>query len=69
MVPSAEDEHVPQGIDIPGLMSRWKKACRPGVWSELSGLIPGANHRVGNPEGREWLGGQVVKFLGELSSK
>ena len=67
-MPSAEDEHVPKTIDVPGLMGRWKGFCRPGVYNELSGLIPGANHRVDNPDGQEWLADRVVRFLSEVQN-
>lgn len=49
-----------------GMVERWKKFCPEGIASELSGLIPGANHRVegGEEEGGErWLADRVVRFL------
>ena len=66
IVPSAEDEHVPKSIDVGGMVQRWKSFCAPGIASELSGLIPKANHRVDNAEAQEWLAGRVVGFLTSL---
>lgn len=66
IVPSAEDEWVPKSIDVAGLIKYWGQFCRPGVYSELSGLIPGANHRVDNDEGRRWLADRVLRFLREV---
>lgn len=66
IVPSEKDEHVPEYVDFGKLVTRWKSFCRPGIASELSGLIPGANHTVDQAEGREWLADRVVKFLASL---
>lgn len=63
MLPSAEDEHVPKTIDFEKLVSRWKAFCAPSVASELSGLIPGANHTVDQAEAQEWVADRVVRFL------
>ena len=48
------------------LVARWKSFCQPGIASDLSGLIPGASHEVGQPESREWLADRILRFLGEL---
>ena len=66
IVPSEKDEHVPEHINVTGLMQKWASACRPGVVSKLSGLIPSANHRVEQTEGQEWLAERVVMFLKEV---
>ena len=65
-MPSEKDEWVPAEIDVMGLVKKWKSFCRPGIASELSGLIPGANHRVDNDAGQEWLADRVVRFLAGL---
>ncbi|EAQ91032.1 hypothetical protein CHGG_02967 [Chaetomium globosum CBS 148.51] len=66
IVPSEKDEWVPAEIDVMGLVKKWKSFCRPGIASELSGLIPGANHRVDNDAGQEWLADRVARFLAGL---
>ncbi|SPQ22512.1 80a9b6ba-82a8-4414-ab4e-adc9996cb143 [Thermothielavioides terrestris] len=66
ILPSEKDEWVPADTDVMGLVNRWKSFCKPGIASDLSGLIPGANHRVDNPAGQEWLADRVARFLAEL---
>ncbi|KAK3331962.1 hypothetical protein B0T19DRAFT_414328 [Cercophora scortea] len=66
IVPSAEDEFVPGTIDVAALVKRWESFCLPGMASELSGLIPGANHRVDDARAQEWLAERVVRFLAGL---
>lgn len=66
ILPSEEDEWVPEQIDVRGLVNKWKSFCKPGIASELSGLIPGANHSVGDAAGQEWLADRVIRFLSEL---
>jgi len=64
ILPSGKDEWVPELIDVEVMVERWKRFCPEGIASELSGLIPGANHRVeGAEEGERWLVDRVVKFL------
>ncbi|KAK3322133.1 dolichol-phosphate mannosyltransferase [Apodospora peruviana] len=65
IVLSAEDEHVPKSVDIGKVVERWKEAGGSAV-SELSGFIPGANHRVEKPEAQEWLANRVARFLESL---
>lgn len=60
---SEKDEFVPASIDKEALVQSWKTLCRPGIASDLSGTIPGANHRVEEPEAEEWLTRKVIKFL------
>jgi hypothetical protein len=66
IVPSGADESVPAEVDVPGMVERWKGFCRPGIVSGLSGLIPGANHRVDDATAKEWLADRVGRFVGEL---
>ncbi|KAI0010298.1 DUF1749-domain-containing protein [Xylariaceae sp. FL0662B] len=63
---SGSDEYVPSSIDKEGLIQHWKTLCRPGIASDLSGTIPGAGHRVEEPEAEEWLVNTVVKFLRDI---
>ncbi|KAI1808028.1 DUF1749-domain-containing protein [Daldinia bambusicola] len=60
---SGNDEFVPSSIDKDALVKRWRALCRPGIASELSGTIPGAGHRVEEPESEKWLVNTVVEFL------
>ncbi|KAK4157145.1 hypothetical protein C8A00DRAFT_40507 [Chaetomidium leptoderma] len=66
ILPSEKDEWVPAGFDVMGLVERWKSFCKPGIASELSGLIPDANHRVDNDAGQQWLADRVARFLAEI---
>ncbi|KAL2271593.1 hypothetical protein VTJ83DRAFT_964 [Remersonia thermophila] len=69
VVPSAKEEWVPASLDVPAMVKRWKSFARPGIVSELSGMIPGANHRVDNDEGQEWLADRVARFLHEVEGR
>ncbi|GAB1320454.1 hypothetical protein MFIFM68171_10664 [Madurella fahalii] len=66
ILPSEKDEWVPKKIDVVGLVKRWKSFCKPGIVSGLSGLIPGANHRVEDAAAQEWLAERVAGFLAEI---
>ncbi|KAK4179264.1 hypothetical protein QBC36DRAFT_322936 [Triangularia setosa] len=71
ILPSERDEWMPFApAEAEGMIKRWAKFCKPGVASEFSGLIPGANHRVdnaeSNPGGERWLVERVDRFLGTL---
>ncbi|OTB06827.1 hypothetical protein M426DRAFT_9258 [Hypoxylon sp. CI-4A] len=63
---SGNDEYIPKSLDKDALVKHWKTLCRPGIASELSGTIPGAGHRVEEPESEKWLVDTVVKFLREI---
>lgn len=54
---------MPPTVDVDGLIAKWKSLCLPGIASDLSGRIPGANHRVEQPESEKWLVETVVNFL------
>jgi hypothetical protein len=69
IVASEEDENVPGHVDVTGLVNKWIAACKPGIASDLSGLIIGANHRVEYPEGQQWLAERVVGFLREVVAR
>lgn len=61
IVPSGKDEFVPKGVDFDKLLAKWKSICP--VASDLSALIPEANHTVDPPSSRQWLAERVVRFL------
>ncbi|KAK4123458.1 DUF1749-domain-containing protein [Parathielavia appendiculata] len=69
ILPSEKDEWVPAGVDVMGLVNKWKSFCKPGIASELSGLIPGANHGVDNETGQQWLADRVAQFLVEIDKQ
>ncbi|KAI1131543.1 hypothetical protein F5Y10DRAFT_233504 [Nemania abortiva] len=60
---SGNDEYVPKSVNTQSLINHWRGLCRPGIASGLSGVIPGAGHRVEEPEAEEWLSSTVIKFL------
>jgi hypothetical protein len=63
---SGSDEYMPPSVDKMGLVEKWKSLCRPGIASDLSGCIPGADHRVETADSEKWLVETVVKFLDSL---
>ncbi|KAH8674006.1 dolichol-phosphate mannosyltransferase [Xylariales sp. PMI_506] len=67
IVPSAEDEYVPGTVDQEALIKEWKSMCRPGIASDLSACIPGATHRVDQPDSQKWLADRVVRFLSDIN--
>ncbi|KAK0736958.1 hypothetical protein B0T21DRAFT_383043 [Apiosordaria backusii] len=71
ILPSERDEWVPfSPPEVEAMIKRWAGFCKPGIASEFSGLIPGANHRVDNtevnPQGERWLVERVGRFLETL---
>ncbi|GAP89240.1 putative dolichol-phosphate mannosyltransferase [Rosellinia necatrix] len=60
---SGDDEFVPKSVNMQSLVNHWRRLCRPGIASNLSGTIPGAGHRVEEPKAEEWLVNTVIKFL------
>jgi alpha-beta hydrolase superfamily lysophospholipase len=69
IVPSEKEEWVPSSVDVPGMIERWKSFAKPGIVSELGGLIPGANHRVDNDQGQECLSDRVARFLRDIETR
>ncbi|KAK0669085.1 hypothetical protein QBC41DRAFT_250684 [Cercophora samala] len=63
ILPAEKDEMVPGLVDKQLLLDKWTAAAPRGVVSELSGLIPGADHVVSSPEARKWLSERVARFL------
>lgn len=68
IVPSGEDEHVPETTDMDDNIDRWSSFCRPGLASGLSDLIPGATHAVREHDSQLWLADRVARFLASLES-
>ncbi|KAJ4392357.1 hypothetical protein N0V85_007121 [Neurospora sp. IMI 360204] len=73
ILPSENDEHVPEWIDVVDMLDKWKSFCKEEVISSLSGLIPEADHRVehgpaGEPAdlAQGWLCDRVHAFLKQL---
>ncbi|GAB1309973.1 UPF0619 GPI-anchored membrane protein [Madurella fahalii] len=63
ITPAGDDEMVPPRVRKKDLLGRWVSLCKTGIASELSGLIPCANHVVSQPEAQKWLADRVRQFL------
>jgi hypothetical protein len=63
---AGEDEMVSLTVDKEALLGRWTSSCKPGIASELSGLVPGADHSVTKPDAQGVVAERVVAFLGSL---
>lgn len=64
---SGKDEFVPKSVDKDELVKHWATLCQPGIASGLSGTIPGAGHKVEEPDAESWLAGTVVQFLQNIN--
>jgi hypothetical protein len=67
VLPSEKDECVPPYINQEQKLRNWRQACPEGKFSGFSGLVPGANHSVEQPQAQEWLADRVCRFLKELA--
>lgn len=65
MLHSSNDEAVAKTVDKTALIEKWQGIAKEGVISDLSGEIPGANHRVEDGEAQRWLAERVERFLRE----
>lgn len=65
-MPAGDDELVPPRVDKKALLRRWISFCPPGVVSDLSAHVPGADHVVSRPEAQRFVAERVVAFLGSL---
>jgi hypothetical protein len=63
IMPSENDEMVPEIVDKVGLLKRWIGAAPKGVVSELSGANPGADHGLSGEEACRWFVERVAEFL------
>ena len=63
---SAQDQFIDPSIDKAALVERWSSISTNGAISDLSGLIPGADHQVHQHDAQVWLAECVEKFLGQL---
>ncbi|KAL2166144.1 hypothetical protein VTG60DRAFT_3260 [Thermothelomyces hinnuleus] len=66
ILPAGEDEMVPPFVDREALLRRWAAACREGVASDLSGLIPNSDHGVSSVQEQNWVSERVGQFLKRL---
>jgi hypothetical protein len=62
MLPSENDELVPPTVDKTTLLWRWIRASSLGV-SQLSAVVPEADHTLSTVASRRWATDQVVRFL------
>jgi len=67
ILPSENDEMVPQDVDKRALLRRWMQASTMGLASQLSELVPGADHTLSTVESQRWFADRVVRFLGSLN--
>lgn len=66
---SGADEFVPPAVDKAALVRRFQNATGPNVWSEYSGVVPGATHFLGSestPEAIPDLIRRLTSFLNSL---
>ncbi|KAK9474548.1 uncharacterized protein V1510DRAFT_411340 [Dipodascopsis tothii] len=61
---SGEDDFVPPSVDKQALVDAWAAACP--VWSPLSTVVPGANHRAEAAEATATVVGRVAAFVRAL---
>jgi hypothetical protein len=69
IMPSENDEMVPQSVDKVGLLRKWTDAALRGVVSDLSGINPGADHGLSGEEVQKWFADRVVRFLCTLDNE
>ena len=66
---SGKDQSVPENLSKEELVDKWKKATDPKIWSEYSGVVPGATHGVddkSDPGAREDLLNRITKFAASI---
>jgi hypothetical protein len=63
IMPSENDEMVPQTIDKWDLLQRWTHAAPDGMVSDLSGLNPGADHALSEDRSQRWFVERVIDFV------
>jgi pimeloyl-ACP methyl ester carboxylesterase len=63
IMPSENDEMVPQTIEKRVLLQRWTHAAPGGMVSDLSGLNPGADHALSEDGPQRWFVERVVDFV------
>ncbi|OAG07604.1 DUF1749-domain-containing protein [Paraphaeosphaeria sporulosa] len=66
LLPGEEDELVPPSVNKKELLDRWVQACPEGTVSELSGLVPEADHEISKPEAQEKVCDLIQGFLDAL---
>ncbi|KAF6790025.1 hypothetical protein CSOJ01_14645 [Colletotrichum sojae] len=66
LLPGEQDELVLPSVDKKDLLERWIKGCPEGTVSQLSRLIPKADHAISDPDAQAWVGSTVRRFLETL---
>ncbi|KAF3042970.1 hypothetical protein E8E12_009380 [Didymella heteroderae] len=62
MLPSENDEMIPPSVDKAALLKRWIQASSLMV-SQLSAVVPEADHTLSSIVSRRWVADRVVQFL------
>ena len=68
IMPSEDDEMMPPAFPKSALLRRWFRASPAGLVSELSGVVPGADHALSAVDSQRWFAERVVLFLRSLNS-
>lgn len=68
IIPSENDEMMPSMFPKRSLLSKWIQAAPDGLVSQLSDIVPAADHTLSADVSRRWFTERVVQFLGSLSS-
>ena len=63
IMPSENDEMIPSAVNKRVLLQRWVKASPSDLVSQLSDLVPGADHTLSAIEAQQWFSERVVRFL------
>ncbi|KAJ4984845.1 UPF0613 protein PB24D3.06c 1 [Stagonosporopsis vannaccii] len=66
ILPSANDEMMPSWFPKRALLSRWLQAAPKGLASQLSDIVPAADHTLSAVEARQWFVDRAVQFLCSL---
>ncbi|KAH6642142.1 hypothetical protein C7974DRAFT_350419 [Boeremia exigua] len=66
IMPSENDEMMPPFFSKRELLRKWIQASPKRIVSQLSDVVPQADHTLSSTESRRWFADRVVRFLGSL---
>lgn len=64
-----KDEFIPPLVDRNALIEDWKKATQEHVWSSLSKIVKGADHKGGGPLSEDGAAEDIAKTVVEFIKK